>query len=187
MNPDLPAEIRLHRVAILGAWREGFARSLEDSCLADLEVPADLLPALFDEILALLEGVGPDRLSCRDRPPVAGQLAEFPTNISVCLKFLNAGEAAIRDFLIESSPEFALESEYERGCILSDLHKMTQILIHREIQGICEQSLRPITEVSERIEGHRDSRCCQFSENITRFFSPDPEEQRVPTLNTRIR
>ncbi|MEZ5275832.1 MAG: hypothetical protein R3F07_05585 [Opitutaceae bacterium] len=187
MNPDLIAEIRLHRVAILGAWRDGFARSLEDSCLVDLEVPDGLFPALFDEILDMLQGDGVDRLSAHRRPPIVGQFVDFPTNISVCLKLFNAGEAAISHFLMESASRFALDSGPGLGCLLGDLNQVTHILIHREMQGICEQSLRPITEASGRVGRHRPSGCRRVAETITPFFSPDPEEQRVSTLNTRIR
>jgi len=155
---DLPASIRLHRVAILGDWRDRLARSLEDSGLDGLETSNHLLPAFFEEMLGLLEGGDEENIPCHHRPPVVNQLAEFPTNISICLKLLNAGEAAIRSFLTDSCPLFRLELELLRECFLWDLNKATHILIHREIQGICEQSLRPITELSGRVEGHGDSR-----------------------------
>jgi hypothetical protein len=155
---DLPARIRLHQVAILGDWRERFARSLEASGLADLQAASDLLPALFDEMLDLLEESNPERIPCSHRPASIGRLAPFPTNISVGLKLLNAGEAAIRAFLLDSCPAFRLEPEIMAESFLRDLNKATHILIHREIQGICEQSLRPITELYERVEGGDDRR-----------------------------
>ncbi len=161
MHIDLPASIRLHRVAILGDWWDRFVRSLEDSGIDGLEISNHLLPLFFEEMLGLLESGDEENIPCHDRPPLVNQLAEFPTNISICLKLLNAGEAAIRSFLTDSCPLFRLEVEFMRECFLWDLNKATHILIHREIQGICEQSLRPITEPSGGIEGHDDSRRLQ--------------------------
>ncbi len=158
METDLPANIRLHRVAILGEWRDRFATSLEDSGLTEIKVPFDLLPTLFDEILDLLEGGGRDHIPCHDRPPIVGALADFPANISVCLKLLNAGEATLKAFLLGRIEAFGMKSEFDRECFMWDLNKATHILIHREIQGICEQSLRPIAESYGRIEGHGDTR-----------------------------
>ena len=162
---DLPARIRLHQVAILGDWRDRFVRSMEASGLADLQTATDLLPALFDEMLDLLEGPDPERIPCNHRPSSIGRLAPFPTNISVGLKLLNAGEAAIRAFLLDACPAFRLEPEIMAECFLRDLNKATHILIHREIQGICEQSLRPITELYERVEGGDDRRHRQVSDH----------------------
>lgn len=159
MKIDFPASLRLHRVAILGDWRDRFSDSLEESGLLDLKISTDLLPALFEEILGLLEGRSDDPIPCHHQPPVIGTLADFPANISVCLKLLNAGEATLKRFLLDRCETFTSDSdsEFDRECILWDLNKATHILIQREIQGICEQSLRPITEIYGRIEGHGDT------------------------------
>lgn len=158
METDLFANIRLHRVAILGEWQDRLATSLENSGLTEIKVPLDLLPALFEEILDLLEGGGGDHIPCHHRPPIVGALADFPANISVCLKLLNAGEATLKAFLSGRIEAFEMKSEFDRECIMWDLNKATHILIHREIQGICEQSLHPIAEICGRIEGHGDTR-----------------------------
>ena len=170
MKTDFPASLRLHRVAILGDWRDRFATSLEESGLLDLKIPTDLLPALFEEVMGLLEGRCDDRMPCCHRPPVVGTLADFPANISVCLKLLNAGEATLKAFLLERFEAFAAESEFDRECVLWDLNKATHILIHREIQGICEQSLRPVTEIHGRIEGHGDTRWHNLPADEAMYF-----------------
>jgi hypothetical protein len=170
VKSDLPASLRLHRVAILGEWRDRFAASLEDSGLVDLKIPLNLLPALFEEIMGLLEGHGDDRIPCCHRPPVVSQLAEFPANISACLKLLNAGEATLKAFLLERFEAFSAESEFDRECILWDLNRATHILIHREIQGICEQSLRPITEIYGRIERNGDTRRHSLPTDAAMYF-----------------
>jgi hypothetical protein len=158
VETDLSANIRIYRVAILGEWRDRFSTSLEDSGLTEIKVPSDLLPALFEEILDLLEGGGGDPIPCHHRLPMVGALADFPANISVCLKLLNAGEATLKAFLLGRIEAFGMKSEFDRECIMWDLNKATHKLIHREIQGICEQSLRPIAEICGRIEGHGDTR-----------------------------
>lgn len=164
MNPNLAADIRLHRVGIIGAWRDIFDSRLDESCVDGLEIPGDLLPALFEEMLALLEGGNTRTIPCFHQPQAICRLVEFPTNISICLKLLKSGEEAIREFLTGASSEFARESEFDRECILWDLNKAVQILIHREIQGICDHSLRPIAEVFGRIRGHGAARRRQHPE-----------------------
>lgn len=165
MQIDLPASIRLHQVAILGDWLDRFGQSLEASGLDDLQGATELVPCLFDEILSLLEGEDGNSIPCSHRPPTMGRLASFPTNISVCLKLLNTGEAAIRSFLEESCPVFRLESKKLGASFLQDLNRAAHILIHREIQGICEQSLRPITNLYERAEGCGEGRGQKVSDN----------------------
>ena len=120
--------------------------------------------------MGLLEGRGDDRIPCYHRPPVVGALADFPTNISVCLKLLNEGEATLKAFLVERFDVFAGESEFDQERVLWDLNKATHLLIHREIQGICEQSLRPITEIYGRIEGHGDTRRHRLPSDEVMYF-----------------
>jgi hypothetical protein len=158
METDLHANIRLHRVAILGEWRDRFASSLEDSGLTDIKVPFDLLPALFEEFLDLLEGSGHNQIPCRHFQPIVGALADFPANISVCIKLLNAGETTLKAFLLGRIEAFGMKSEFDRECFMWDLNKATRILINHEIQGICDQSLRPVAEICGRIEGYGDTR-----------------------------
>lgn len=158
MHIDLPANIRLHQVAILGDWRDRFAQSLDASGLDELQGATELMPCLFDEILSLLEGDDSNRIPCFHQQSSMGWLAAFPANISICLKLLNAGEVAIRSFLLESCLAFHLKPKFVGERFLQDLNKATHILIHREIQGICELSLRPITERYERVEGCGDRR-----------------------------
>lgn len=121
----------------------------------DLKISFDLLPALFEEILGLLEGRGDE---CHNRAPVVGALADFPTNIAVCLKLLNAGETALKAFLLDRCEAFRAESEIDREWFMWDLNRATHTLIHRELQDICKQSLHPISAICGRIEGHGNTR-----------------------------
>ncbi|RKX33600.1 MAG: hypothetical protein DRP71_09905 [Verrucomicrobia bacterium] len=124
----------------------------------DLKISFNLLPALFEEILGLLEGRGDDQSPGPGRAPVVGGLADFPANISVCLKLLHAGENAFKTFLLDRCHAFRVESEFDRECIIWDLNRATHTLIHREIQDICKHSLHSITEICGRIEGHGNTR-----------------------------
>jgi len=124
--------------------------SLEDSGLGALRVSLDLLPAFFEEIVGLLDADCEDPVPCTDQPPVVAPLIDFPANISVCLKLLKSGEATLKAFLFDRCEAFHAESEFDRECILWNLHRATHRLIHREIQDICEQSLRPVTEIHGR-------------------------------------
>jgi hypothetical protein len=133
--------LRRHREGLASRWCKRFAdnravASTHDVCLAE-----SLVVALVEEVIGLLASQGRSDIPRRHRGRAFAEMAPFPENVAICIDCFQAGAQVIGAFVVEHAGPFALWSVRDRNTFLGELDAVFHILVHREIEAVCEHRL----------------------------------------------
>lgn len=137
----LVTALRRHRNGLAVRWCKQFEdnRVLARSCRVELS--AKLVKALIDEVAVLLASERRAEIPRRHGGVAFAELATFPENVAVCIDVFQAGAQVIGAFVVENAGPFAAWSIQSRNAYLADLDAVFHILVHREIEAVCEHRL----------------------------------------------
>lgn len=170
-NPSPRQAIKERREQLALRWRNRFADNLAESFRPPVDVPLELVRALFDEVLLLLATSRPSVVPRRHCATALARLAEFPQSVGVCIDLMQAGAQVLGAFVVENAGPNAAWGSSARNRILGELDAVFHILVHREIQALCELCLHP-----ELIAVLRE----EYGHPIPRF---DPGDTSTGTFN----
>jgi hypothetical protein len=137
----LVSALRRHREGLASRWCKQFVdnRVTARSQVVWLQEPLAL--ALVDEVIGLLASENRDDIPRRHRGHAFVELAPFPENVAVCIDAFQAGAQVIGAFVVENAGPFAAWSIQSRNTYLAELDAVFHILVHREIEAVCEHRL----------------------------------------------
>jgi hypothetical protein len=138
---DLPEALRLHRDALAERWLRQFAANRAATGRPVVVVEARLVGALFDEVVSMMSASDQERIPRRHHTGAFAQLAAFPESVALCVDVFQAGSQVIGAFIVENTGPFAAWNTAARNRHLGELDSVFHILVHRELEALCE--LRP--------------------------------------------
>ena len=146
----LAPALRRHRSALVLRWARQFAINRQAAGRPAVTIDAKLLAALFDEVVSLLGANAVEHIPLRRHAEAFAELAVFPDNVAVCIDAFQAGTQVLGAFIVENAGPVALWSTSSRNRYLGELDAVFHILVHREIEALCEMCLsrgpaRPVT------------------------------------------
>lgn len=100
-----------------------------------------LLGELFDEAVALCDAAPAQHIPRRHHAAALARLAPFPGNVSICIDLFQAGAQVLGAFVVENSGPVAAWNMATRNRYLGELDAIFHILVHREIEALCEMCL----------------------------------------------
>ena len=133
--------LRRHREGLASRWCKQFVdnRVTARSEVVWLQEPLAL--ALVDEVIGLLASESRADIPRRHRGHAFAELAPFPENVAVCIDAFQAGAQVFGAFVVENAGPFAAWSIQARNAYLAELDAVFHILVHREIEAVCEHRL----------------------------------------------
>lgn len=154
--PTLVNALRRHRAGLAARWCKQFVdnRVTARSQVVWLQEPLAL--ALLDEVIGLLASESRADIPRRHRGYAFAELAPFPENVAVCIDAFQAGAQVIGAFVVENAGPFAAWSIQSRNAYLTELDAVFHILVHREIEAVCEHRL-DVTPISAGLDASRRS------------------------------
>jgi hypothetical protein len=137
----LVSALRRHREGLASRWCKQFVdnRVTARSQVVWLHEPLAL--ALIDEVIGLLASENRADIPRRHRGHAFAELAPFPENVAVCIDAFQAGAQVIGAYVVENAGPFAAWSIQSRNAYLAELDAVFHILVHREIEAVCEHRL----------------------------------------------
>jgi hypothetical protein len=138
---DLPEALRLHRDALAERWLRQFAANRAATGRPVVVLDERLVSALFDEAVSMMGTSDQERIPRRHHTGAFAQLAAFPESVALCVDVFQAGSQVIGAFIVENTGPFAAWNTAARNRHLSELDAVFHILVHRELEALCE--LRP--------------------------------------------
>jgi hypothetical protein len=142
-NPSPRQSLNERRDQLAKRWLNRFADNRAESFRVPVEVPADLVFALFDEVMLLLATSRPTVVPRRHCATALARLADFPQSVAVCIDLMQAGAQVLGAFVVENAGPNAAWDTSDRNKLLGELDAVFHILVHREIQALCETCLHP--------------------------------------------
>lgn len=135
--------LRRHRDALVARWCRQFASHRGGRGGRVPALSRAFVAALFDEVVAMIEE--PEEHSIPRRHPgrAFAEMAAFPENVAVCIDVFQAGAQVLGAFVVERSGPNAMWSTRSRNAHLGELDAVFHILVHREIEAVCEVHLVP--------------------------------------------
>lgn len=137
----LVSALRRHRDGLAARWCKQFRdnRVLAKSHAVTLR--PSLVLALLDEVIALLGSANRNDIPRRHDGHAFAGLAAFPENVALCIDAFQAGSQVIGAFVVENAGPFAAWNNHARNAYLAELDSVFHILVHREIEAVCEHRL----------------------------------------------
>ena len=146
--------LRRHRDGLAARWCKQFADNRVLARNHAVVLRPSLVVALIDEVVGLLGAQDRTAIPRRHRGRVFADLAPFPDNVAICIDIFQAGAQVIGAFVVENSGPFAAWSTQARNAHLAELDAIFHILVHREIEAVCEHRL-DLTALSPLVESLR--------------------------------
>jgi hypothetical protein len=140
-QPPVEALLR-NRSVVIGRWSRQVDATRAGLGRAAVVVGDELLGSLFDEIMAMLGETYSTEIPRCHPGEAFDRLAAFPESVTLCIDVLQGATQAIGAFVVENSGPSAAWSVAARNETLARLDSVFHILVHREIQALCELSLR---------------------------------------------
>ena len=141
--PSPRQALKERRDQLAKRWLNRFADNRGESFGLPVDVPADLAFALFDEVILLLATSKPTVVPRRHCATALARLADFPQSVAVCIDLMQAGAQVLGAFVVENAGPNAAWDTSARNRLLGELDAVFHILVHREIQALCEMCLHP--------------------------------------------
>lgn len=142
-NPSPRQSLKERRDQLVKRWLDRFTDNRAESFRSPVEVPAGLVSALFDEVMLLLATSKPTVVPRRHCATALARLADFPQSVAVCVDLMQAGAQVLGAFVVENAGPNAAWDTSDRNRLLGELDAVFHILVHREIQALCETCLHP--------------------------------------------
>ncbi len=133
--------LRRHREGLASRWCKRFADNRAGANSQEVGLADGLTLALVDEVISLLATEGQSNIPRRHQGRAFSEMAPFPGNVAICIDCFQAGAQVIGAFIVEHAGPFALWSVQERNGFLGELDAVFHILVHREIEAVCEHRL----------------------------------------------
>lgn len=114
----------------------------------------DLVGAFAVEIIDLLCASRTRQIPRRHHACVFARLAEFPASVALCIDFFQAGSQVIGAYIVEHAGPSAAWSLSARNRFLGEVDAVFHILVHREIEALCEMRLQRASGHPAGAEGH---------------------------------
>lgn len=133
-----------HRDDLAERWRRQLACNRAAAGRRPVTFEVELAQALFGEVLLMLEPVNGQRIPRRHHACSFSRLAEFPGSVAICIDVFQAGSQVIGAYIVENSGPAATWDWSARNRFLVDLDSVFHILVHREIQALCEMRLHEL-------------------------------------------
>lgn len=134
--------LRRHRDELAARWLRQFAANRAMAGRAPIALDSQFSGGLFDEVVMLLGASREERIPRRHHARAFASLAAFPECVALCIDLYQAGSQVIGAFIVENAGPFAAWNNAARNAFLSELDAVLHILVHREIEALCE--LRPV-------------------------------------------
>lgn len=131
-----------HRDDLAERWRRQLDCNRAAAGRRPVPFEHELAQALFGEVLLMLEAGDGQRIPRRHHACSFSRLAEFPGCVAICIDVFQAGSQVIGAFIVENSGPAAAWDCAARNRFLADLDSVFHILVHREIQALCEMRLQ---------------------------------------------
>ena len=122
-------------------WSRQFATNRQAAGRPAVLINPKLVAALFDEATSLLGANAVEHIPLRRHAKAFAELAAFPDNVAVCIDVFQAGTQVLGAFIVENAGPVALWSTSSRNRHLGELDAVFHILVHREIEALCEMCL----------------------------------------------
>jgi len=138
MNAALIVQaLRREREDLAARWLGQFTVNRATSDRPLLTVDGEIVDALFDDVVAMLESADLDANAPATHKESLEHLAEFPDTIAVVIDLLQAGVQVLGAFAVENAGPFAAWSVRERNIFLGELDAVFPVLVRREIEALC--------------------------------------------------
>ena len=146
--------LRRHRDGLAARWCKQFADNRVLARNHAVVLRPALVLALIDEVVGLLVTEARNDIPRRHRGRDLVELAPFPENVAICIDVFQAGAQVIGAFVVENAGPFAAWGIEARNAYLSELDAVFHILVHREIEAVCEHRL-DLTALTPLVESLR--------------------------------
>jgi len=133
--------LRRHREGLASRWCRQFIENRVAGRSRLVVLEETLVLALVDEAIGLLASQDRADIPRRHHGPAFAELAVFPENVAVCIDAFQAGAQVFGAFVVEHAGPFAAWSLRARDAYLAELDAVFHILVHREIEAVCEHRL----------------------------------------------
>ena len=133
--------LRRHRDGLATRWCKQFVDNRVLARSACVGLRPSLVSALIDEVIGLLASDNRGAIPRRHGGLAFADLAPFPENVAVCIDVFQAGAQVIGAFVVENAGPFAAWNLQTRNTYLTELDAVFHILVHREIEAVCEHRL----------------------------------------------
>lgn len=130
--------LRTERDTLAARWCLRLQQQRESKRLAPIEFDAQLAASLLDEVNQLLESARSRKIPRKHRGDAFRCFGEFPKNVSTCIEIYEVGSQVLGAFVVENSGSHSAWSRSTRNRYLGELDAVFHVLVHREIQGLCE-------------------------------------------------
>jgi hypothetical protein len=141
-DSTLVQALRRQRDELATRWLRQFATNRAVAGRTSVAVEATLAAGLLDEVAVLLATSQQERIPRRHNARTFASLAVFPECVALCIDLYQAGAQVIGAFIVENAGPYAAWNTTARNAYLAELDAVFHILVHREIEALCE--LRPV-------------------------------------------
>lgn len=139
---SLVQALRAERETLALRWCRRVRECRAARGMPPVDFDVSLAGALIDEAAHLIEHGRSMKIPRRHDGAAFRHLDEFPRNVSLCIEIFEAGAQAVGGYVIENSGTTGFWSRPVRNRYIGELDAVFHVLVHREIQGLCEASLR---------------------------------------------
>lgn len=124
-----------HRRGLTIRWERQFQAAAAAAGIATPALPAELVPALFDDAMAAFD---PDPLAAPTRALTLAlaRLADFPRCVQLCIELHQAGEQVLGAFIVENAGPRAAWGRSLRNRLLGELDAVFHLLVHRQVEAL---------------------------------------------------
>lgn len=135
---DLRHALRQHRDALAERWWRQFAANRSATGRPVVALDQALIGALVDEVVSMVGASDQGRIPRRHHTAAFAQLAAFPESVALCVDVFQAGSQTIGAFVVENAGPLAAWTTAARNHHLAELDAVFHILVHRELEALCE-------------------------------------------------
>ena len=137
----LVSALRRHRDGLAARWCKQFSDNRVLAQSQAIRLRPTLVLALIDEVISLLASEDRGDIPRRHGGHAFAELAPFPENVAICIDVFQAGAQVMGAFVVENAGPFAAWNLQARNAYLTELDAVFHILVHREIEAVCEHRL----------------------------------------------
>lgn len=134
----LTEALQAERETLAKRWCRRFHRQREARGRRKVEFGETLAASLLDELGQLLGSGRTLKIPRQHRCDAFARMGDFPRNISCCIEIFESGSQTIGAFVVENTGIDGPWDRSARNRCLGELDAIFHVLVHREIQALCD-------------------------------------------------